>query len=334
MIENQLAQATEDLRTRLRTVYQWVNELPQTQEQTEWLAQTFAELHTSLEVLEIAQEQLEYKFWQQTAELQRVSKQLQTEVRKSQPVEEMPQEHEEGYCTNFEQGTPGIEDISNTYRQTTQSQQTTEQLRTSLQEQEILVEEIHHRVKNNLQIVSSLLYLQANRSNDPQVHAILQESRNRVESMALVHESLSRSGEPTRINFTEYVHNLATNLFSIYNVQPSHLALRISAPTDIFINLDKAIPCGLIINELITNALKNSFMPCNQGEISLKIERSPNSQIILRVGNSSQNLPVDLDLQNTQSMGLRLVMTLVKQLKGTIEVNQEEVAVFKIKFII
>ncbi|NER51460.1 MAG: sensor histidine kinase, partial [Symploca sp. SIO1A3] len=264
MIENQLAQATEDLRTRLRTVYQWLNELPHTQEQAEWLAQTFAELHTSLEVLEIAQEQLEYKFWQQTAELQRVSKQLQTEVRKSKPVAETPQEYDEGDCTNFEQATPGIEDISKTDRQTTQSQQTPEQLRTSLQEQEILVEEIHHRVKNNLQIVSSLLYLQANRSNDPQVHAILQESRNRVESMALVHESLSRSGELTKINFTEYVHNLATNLFSIYNVQPSNIALRISAPTDIFINLDKAIPCGLIINELITNALKHSFMTCNQ----------------------------------------------------------------------
>jgi len=301
MIENELAQATDDLRTRLKKLYKSVNELPQTQQQAEWLAQTFVELHTSLEVLEIAQEQLEYKFWQQTAELDRVNKQLQTEAKKPQPVEEPPTE---------------------------------EQLRTSLQEKEVLLGEIHHRVKNNLQIVSSLLYLQANRSNDPQVCAILQESRNRVESMALVHESLSRSGELTRINFAEYVHNLATNLFSMYTVQPSNTVLKISAPTDISINLDKAILCGLLINELITNALKPSFMKCNKHEILLKIKQDSDGQIILRVGNSSNSLPVNLDLQNTESMGIRLVMTLVKQLKGTIKVAKDEEFIFMIKFMV
>ena len=429
MIENQLAQATDNLRTRLRKLYQWVNELPQTQQQAEWLAQTFAELHTSLEVLEIAQEQLEYRFWQQTAELQRVSEQLQTEVRKPQAVGEALGQQEENYCTSFEPATPRIalvtlsgkfiwvnqefgqflgytesellgrtfqeiahpedlelsieyrrrmlageiptysfpqrylgkdgelrfyltlslvrdaegkpeyflemiEETNNSYRQTRQNKPTEEQLQISLQEKVVLLEEIHHRVKNNLQIISSLLYLQANRSNAPQVRAILQESRNRIESMALVHESLYYSGELTKVNFTEYLHNLATNLLNIYDVKPSNVALKISAPKDISLHLDKAIPCGLIINELISNTLRHSFVACEKGEIFVKLERSLDSQIILRVGNRGKNLPIDLDLQNTQSMGLRLVITLVKQIKGTIEVEQNEEVVFTIKFIV
>jgi len=207
-----------------------------------------------------------------------------------------------------------------------------EQIRTSLKEKEVLLKEIHHRVKNNLQIIASLLRLQANRVEDPQAQAVLQECRNRVESMALVHENLYRSGDFSRINFTEYVRNLAGNLFQIYNVKSGAIAFKVTVEHDIFISLAQAVPCGLIINELVTNALKHGFRQQGEGEVFVKLEASIDNQLILTVGNSGDILPSDFDLQTSQSMGFKLVMTLVKQLKGKIELDRNGETIFKITF--
>ncbi|NEP55548.1 MAG: PAS domain S-box protein [Symploca sp. SIO2G7] len=207
-----------------------------------------------------------------------------------------------------------------------------EQIRTSLREKEVLLKEIHHRVKNNLQIIASLLRLQANRVEDPQAQAVLQECRNRVESMALVHENLYRSGDFSRINFTEYVRNLAGNLFQIYNVKSGAIAFKVTVEHDIFISLAQAVPCGLIINELVTNALKHGFRQQGEGEVFVKLEASSQNQLILTVGNSGDILPRDFDLQTSQSMGFKLVMTLVKQLKGKIELERNGETIFKITF--
>lgn len=207
-----------------------------------------------------------------------------------------------------------------------------DQIWTSLREKEVLLKEIHHRVKNNLQIIASLLRLQANRLEDAHAQAILQECRNRVESMALVHESLYRSGDFSRINFTEYVRNLTGNLFQIYNVKHDAISFKVTVEHEIFISLAQAVPCGLIINELVTNALKHGFREHQVGEVFVNLEASTHNQLILTVGNSGESLPQDFDLQTAQSMGLKLVMTLVKQLKGTIELERGKETIFKIIF--
>ncbi len=207
-----------------------------------------------------------------------------------------------------------------------------EQMKESLREKEVLLGEIHHRVKNNLHIISNLLYLQANRSEDMRTREILQDSRNRVDSMALIHESLYRVQNFSEINLAEYVRKLSANLLSIYKVQPDAIPFKINAKTDILINLEQAIPCSLIINELITNALKHGLQNNRDGEVFVTLERSPDNQLILSVGNSGNTVPADFDLKNPKSMGLKLVVTLVKQLKGVIEIERGDKTVFVIKF--
>jgi len=207
-----------------------------------------------------------------------------------------------------------------------------EQIRTSLREKEILLKEIHHRVKNNLQIITSLLRLQANRVKDSQAQTILQECRNRVESIALVHENLYRSGDFSCINFTEYVRNLTGKLFQIYNVKPDAISFKITVEQEIFISLAQAVPCGLIINELVTNALKHGFRQQQTGKVFVKLAAITHNQLILTVGNNGECLPQDFDLQTVKSMGLKLVMTLVKQLKGKIELEKDKETIFKITF--
>ncbi len=207
-----------------------------------------------------------------------------------------------------------------------------DRIRASLREKEVLLKEIHHRVKNNLQIIASLLRLQTNRIENNVARTMLEDSRKRVESMALVHESLYRSGDFSRINFSKYVENLAANLFRTYTIQPNTISFRVSIDDDIFITLAQAIPCGLIINELIGNALKHGFKNCQHGEVFLTLNANLNQQITLTVGNKGDKLPEDFDFQNTQSMGLKLVMTLVKQLKGIIEMENGDTTLFKVKF--
>jgi PAS domain S-box-containing protein len=207
-----------------------------------------------------------------------------------------------------------------------------EQLQASLRDKEILLQEIHHRVKNNLQIISSLLYLQANRIEDAQAREFIQDSRNRIESMALVHEILYREIDFAGVNFAGYVQNLAVNLFKLYKIPKANISFQVDVSPEIIIDLEQAISCGLIINELITNALKHSFKNTKIGVVFVSLETNSNQQLILAVGNNGDRLPPNFELERTQSMGLRLVMTLVKQLQGTIELTQSDFIIFKIIF--
>ncbi|HAA33106.1 MAG TPA: hypothetical protein DCE56_42025 [Cyanobacteria bacterium UBA8553] len=150
--------------------------------------------------------------------------------------------------------------------------------------------------------------------------------------MALIHESLYRVQNFSQINLAEYVRKLSANLLSIYKVQPDAIPFMINAKTDILINLEQAIPCSLIINELITNALKHGLQNNRDGEVFVTLDRSPENQLFLSVGNSGNTVPADFDLKNPKSMGLKLVVTLVKQLKGVIEIERGEKTVFVIKF--
>lgn len=214
----------------------------------------------------------------------------------------------------------------------TERKQAEEKIKASLREKDLLLAEIHHRVKNNLHIISNLLYLQAQRSQDAQVGEILQESRNRVNSMALIHESLYRAQDFAQINLVEYLQKLSTNLLSIYQSTSNIIRFSIKNKNDILINIDQAIPCGLIINELITNALKHGCQNHRDNEVFVNLEMTHQSQLLLTVGNTGDTLPANFNLQNPKSMGLKLVTMLVKQLKGSVEFERGDSTLFKIQF--
>jgi len=200
-----------------------------------------------------------------------------------------------------------------------------------LHEKEVLLKEIHHRVKNNLQIVSSLLNLQANQVTDPQTLETLRDSRMRVRSMALIHEKLYQSQSLARVNFGEYIKSLSTDLVRSYQKTFNGVELNIQAE-EIFLELDQAIPCGLILNELMTNALKYAFPNGRSGTIHIELHDEPGRLLSLRVADNGVGLPVDLDILNTKSLGLQLVNSLVNQLEGTLTVEKTRGAAFQISF--
>ncbi|MBD2120048.1 sensor histidine kinase [Trichocoleus sp. FACHB-262] len=213
----------------------------------------------------------------------------------------------------------------------TNRKQIEEDMRTSLREKEVLLKEIHHRVKNNLQIISSLLNLQAQYLNDSAALAIFRESQNRIESMALIHEKLYQSKDMARINASEYIYDLVTNLFYTYEINSEAIALRINID-EIWLGLDTAIPCGLIINELVLNALKHAFPKGHTGEICISFGLRDAHHLMLVVSDTGVGLPKDLDYQNTDSLGLQLVNALTQQLEGVIEINQSNGVKFEIVF--
>ncbi len=203
-------------------------------------------------------------------------------------------------------------------------------LKVSLEEKEVLLKEIHHRVKNNLQVVSSLLYLQSEYIKDPQSLEILKESRDRVRTMALVHERLYRSEDLARIDFQEYIHSLVAYLFSSYKVNPALIRLKLKVE-DLTISIDRAIPCGLIITELISNSLKHAF-PEGKGTITVEFQSTEEEFLTLVVRDDGVGFSSEMDFRNTESMGLRLVTTLTRQLDGEIELDQDGGTSFTITF--
>lgn len=205
-----------------------------------------------------------------------------------------------------------------------------EMLKASLLEKEVLLKEIHHRVKNNLQVVSSLLSLQSGYVMDYQAREGFKESQNRIRSMALVHEKLYKSEDLSRINFSEYIESIANHLRRSYAMNCRSVKLNLDVD-DVSLDIDSAIPCGLIVNELISNCLKHAFPHGKEGDVFLSLH-SINGEIDLVVRDNGVGLPRDMDLRKTKSLGITLVSTLVKQLKGTLEMRSESGTEFKIKF--
>jgi two-component sensor histidine kinase len=212
----------------------------------------------------------------------------------------------------------------------TERKQAEEKLRESLHEKEVLLKEVHHRVKNNLQVVSSMLSLQSMNASDPAMIRQLQESQDRVRSMALIHEKLYRSGDLARINFEEYVRSLTAYLVRTYSRQGQRIELRLDV-SDIPLGIDHAIPCGLIINELVSNALKYAFPADRAGTITVSI-RQGGGRYTLFVGDDGVGMPVQVDYRNHSSLGLQLVNTLVSQLEGNITMSTEKGTAFTIQF--
>ena len=206
------------------------------------------------------------------------------------------------------------------------------QCQISLLEKELLLREIHHRVKNNLQIVSSLLSLQSNRSNDLQVITILQDSQSRIRAMALIHEIFYQSPNLAALNFCEYIQILVNNLFVSHEIDRSQIAVSISSPGAVTIDIDRAVLCGLMIGELVTNAFKHGFAGNLPGAIAIELTTSDDNFLTLSVANNGQKLSPDFDVHQVRSMGLNLVISLVKQIKGVLMVETGTMTIFKLIF--
>ena len=214
----------------------------------------------------------------------------------------------------------------------TDRKQIEKKLRASLREKEVLLREIHHRVKNNLQVVSSLLSLQAQQVTDAAVRDMFRESQRRIRSMALVHEKLYQSSDFSRINFSDYLQNLVVHLSYSYQIDRSQIDVQVSAD-QIPLNINTAIPCGLIINELVSNSLKHAFPGGRRGSIIIELKQGPDSQLFLRVRDDGIGLPEGFNYRNAKSLGMQIVTTLVHQINGKMEVPRSgKGAEFRISF--
>jgi two-component sensor histidine kinase len=208
--------------------------------------------------------------------------------------------------------------------------QRTADLRALVGEKELLLREVHHRVKNNLQIISSLLSLQASQSRDPRIVAMLRESQGRVRAIATIHEKLQQSGSVARVDLAEYIRGVASQLFSSYGGAGRILLLMDIEPLELA--LDTAIPCGLIVNELVSNALKHAFEDGRHGEIRIEMGRMEDGRLRLLVADNGIGLP-EPGLVREGSLGLELVKALAEQLGGTLEVTRDAPgATFTIRF--
>jgi two-component sensor histidine kinase len=193
-------------------------------------------------------------------------------------------------------------------------------LQRSYDEKVLLLKEIHHRVKNNLQIIASLLNLQSRYIRDESSLAVIRESQNRVKAMALVHEKLYRAEDISHISLYDYVRFLGTGLFQFYDAKSRGIQFTLDI-RDVNVDIDAAIPLGLILNELISNSLKYAFPAGRKGEIAINIKKESHTITVLFRDNGI-GIPAELDWRDTQSLGLRLVNTLVDQLNGTIELDR------------
>jgi len=202
-------------------------------------------------------------------------------------------------------------------RDITERMQVEAYLKASLREKEMLIKEIHHRVKNNLQVMSSLLGLQAQMIDDPNLRVPFAESQARIQTMALIHQQLYRSGTLGQINFAEYLRDLATRVVRSSQVGQGHLALEISAE-EVYLPIETAIPCGLLLHELLSNCVRHGFPGDRSGTIGVTLSGIPQCPFVLTVRDDGVGLPPGLDVSTTASLGLRLVHLLAAQLHGTL----------------
>ncbi|MBF0519667.1 MAG: response regulator [Nitrospirae bacterium] len=206
-----------------------------------------------------------------------------------------------------------------------------ELIKASLREKEVLLREVHHRVKNNMQIISSLMRLQSRYIADEKLVAIFKDSENRIKSMALVHEKLYKTADMARVDFAAYVKSLAYGLYSSYVVSGS-ISLSVDIG-DVTLGIDVAIPCGLVINELISNSLKYAFKSGTGGEVSVSLRETEDGYFELAVKDNGEGIPESIDFRNSDSLGLQLVVSLSEdQLHGSISLNRDNGTAFTIKF--
>ncbi|MBE9007021.1 PAS domain S-box protein [Fortiea sp. LEGE XX443] len=218
-----------------------------------------------------------------------------------------------------------VEDISD--RKHSQAQ-----IQASLREKEVLLKEVYHRVKNNLQVISSLLSLQCEYIKDKQDIEIFQQSQQRIASMALIHEKMYQSPDLARIDFGEYIRDLVASLFSSYEVNEGAISLNLNIDSHALFGLDLAIPCGLIIHELVSNSLKYGFPQGGEGEIYIEIAENFNQHFTIIVSDNGVGLPQNFNFKNTASLGWQLVDALTQQIAGKINIQSHSGVEFQITF--
>ncbi len=223
-----------------------------------------------------------------------------------------------------------MRDVTNRHQAELQLHEQQEQLRQSLAEKDVLLKEIHHRVKNNLQIIASLLSLQSEFVEDAEGKKMLREMNTRVRSIASIHELLYAAGDFSRIEFKAYLDNLVRDVIALHGKRATQVQVAIEADP-LFLQLTEVVPCGLIVNELLTNAFKHAFPEGRTGHVSVMF-RSADGECLLEVGDDGIGLPENLDPQNTNSMGFQLLDLLVQQLKGTLAVTRDRGTRVAIRF--
>jgi len=204
-------------------------------------------------------------------------------------------------------------------------------LQAALREKEVLVKEIHHRVKNNMQVISSLLQLQAQYIEDEATLSLFEESQTRIYSMALIHEQLYQSDSLARIDIQTYVENLVANLFQSFGYSNNLIEISLNVEP-IFLNIETAIPCGLIINELVSNSLKYAFSANVKGEIKIDFREILDRQFYLSIQDNGSGFPTDFDVENTETLGVRLVKMLADQLDGEISIDSHSGTCYNLLF--
>jgi len=208
-----------------------------------------------------------------------------------------------------------------------------ERIERALEEKTVLLNELHHRVKNNLQMISSLLSLQAGNSDDPRLRDVLNECQNRVKAMGLTHQLLYEHKDFSRVDLGEYLGRLVQLLLSTYRARSRHVTLKLVLPPERhYISLGKAIPCGLAVNELVTNAFKHAFPDERHGEITVALETPATGEISLVVADDGKGLPPGFELGAVKSLGLRLVPLLAEQLHGSLAVAGGPGSRFSLRF--
>jgi PAS domain S-box-containing protein len=203
----------------------------------------------------------------------------------------------------------------------------------ALEEKDALLKEIHHRVKNNMQIISSLLRLQASTTRSQRAVNMFRESQDRIRSLALIHDKLYHSQSLARIDLAEYVKCLVDELFNAYRPSASGVSVSVDVSVDgTLVDMDTSIPCGLIINELVTNALKHGFPGGRAGEIMVRVFEDEGDTLTLLISDNGVGIPTTVDTKDPESLGLQLVNALTRQLGGTIEMDSTKGTSFRITF--
>jgi len=223
-----------------------------------------------------------------------------------------------------------IERIAEFFALAIQRKRYEDKISEALGEKEMLLKEIHHRVKNNLMIISSLLDLQSSYINDTESQGIFKESQNRAKSMAMIHERLYQSTDLKNIGFNEYITTLANDLYRTYVKDPGSVDLILEIE-DVKLDINVAIPLGLILNELITNSMKYAFPEGKKGKITIVFHKKED-EFLLKVSDNGVGFPEDLDYKNTDSLGMQIVNNLTRQIDGELELDRTEGTTFKITF--
>jgi two-component sensor histidine kinase len=217
------------------------------------------------------------------------------------------------------------------YGQAAERERVEETFKTSLQQKEVLLREVHHRIKNNLQIISSLLDIQASYVQDPHIAGMFTDIQNRVVSMALIHETLYQSSDLGLVDFERYIRSLAEQIFRSYNTLADRIALQIHTD-EVMLDTNQAIPCGLILNELLSNCLKHAFPSDRGGEVHIELRSDTRRRVTMIVRDTGIGFPAHMDSRQTETIGLQLVYTLTEQLGGTLDLESDAGTAIKLSF--